>query len=155
MCFQSNVWNPKAEHIHTFCSLHLYFIASNVEQDKCYITGPNTSNSVSALCVVFRCFYLQASEAVALVTGELCVDEFSEKKLSELWTLNTQNKSNINTQILHDSTDWHKPPRPLTFLKTAGWGRGGPNGGTSSRAVTDTCQPQQVETQHHFILQVG
>lgn len=80
--------------------LHLHFNASKVEQDlyRCYFSGTNTSNRVFLLSVVFRCFYLQAGEAVALVTGELCVDEFSEKKLSELWTLNTHNKSNINTQ---------------------------------------------------------
>lgn len=37
----------------------------------------------------FRCFYLESGEAVALVAGQLCVDEFSEKKLPELWSLKT------------------------------------------------------------------
>lgn len=44
-------------------------------------------------------FYLQAGEAVALVAGELCINEFSKKKLSELWTLNTQNTSGLYSSL--------------------------------------------------------
>lgn len=45
------------------------------------------------------CFYLQAGEAVALVAGQFCVDEFSEEKLSELWTLNTSGTRVITTLV--------------------------------------------------------
>lgn len=44
------------------------------------------------------CSYLQAGEAVALVAGQLSIDEFSEKILSELWTLNT---SGTNSEHLY------------------------------------------------------
>lgn len=45
--------------------------------------------SLRRCVVVAACssFYLESGEAVALVAGQLCVDEFGEKKLSELWTL--------------------------------------------------------------------
>lgn len=39
---------------------------------------------------------------------------------------------------------------PLTFLKMAGFGRGGPNEGTSSLAVTDTCQHKTSNS--HMLL---
>lgn len=65
-----------------------------------------------------RLFYLQAGEAVALVAGQLCIDEFSEKKLSELWTL----KTGKGMQSLFMSCLTRKC---LSHLSEDGWGRKG------------------------------
>lgn len=43
----------------------------------------------------------------------------------------------------------------LTFLKTAGFGRGGPKAGTSSLAVTDTCSHQINNSQILLVFILG
>lgn len=92
--------------------------------------------SAHVTTVIMCCLYLQAGEAVTLVAGQLCIYELGEEKLSELWTLHTSRTRHQSTFIR--SVLNHK--LSLTFLNTAGFGSGGPNGGTSSRAVTATCQ---------------
>lgn len=62
-----------------------------------------------------------------------------------LWTLDpeVQNAADLTTALRSVSRSYEKS-NSLTFLKTAGFGRGGPKGGTSSRAVTETCQSEQL-----------
>lgn len=64
------------------------FLCELNENQKNYV---RRLNKISGVCT-FRCFYLQSGEAVALVAGQLCIDEFSEKKLPEIWSLKKSSK---------------------------------------------------------------
>lgn len=99
---------------------------------------------------VWCCVHLQTGETIALVAGQLSVDEFGEEKLSELWTLNASHAHIVSVFRLR--SDCRRSRAPLTFLNTAGFGRGGPKGGTSSRAVTDICQSQSLLLKHECDL---